>query len=736
MKNTRHYSALRLGFAGAALIAGLLPVVAYNYPYFTGISSEQAWWLVMVAAGVSLSVATLGTAWQWAGLLASALLVGTSSQLGLTTPTWFQEIHLGLDTKFHIALYLAIAGQMVVALFVLFTRGAWSFLAAALRSLGAGRVALFVLLMVAVSATAMNYIAQGDVVGYLIRLSVATAFLLINVATVMALALVLPDRRLAVVVDFLCSRISFPGQPPRQRGYDHFLPCFVAAWVLIVASLICIFSFERMAHLGDELAYVLQARYFSLGHLSAEIPSVSLAPAFDYEFFVPVGDKWFSCFPPGWPLVLTLGVLANLEWLVNPILGAASVLLVHALFRREFDRATANVVVLLMGISPWFLAMSASLMSHTLTLALWIGACLLLSIARTAPAHRAPLLAILAGFLMGLLFLARPLDGLVAGTLTGLWAFKILANCKGLRAVFGYGLGCFVVGALVFPYNAYLTGDPLLTPIDSYFEHRWDTTSHQLGFGSDVGPPKPWHGVDIHQGHSPGEAAIFGQHNVFMLNFELFGWAVGSLSLFFFHALWGRRSRTDNYMLGLIAATVAAYGFYWGAGGFHLGPRYWFMTFLPCVAISASGIATVRRKLQSVAGIEGGTPVGHRIACVIVALSAVSMVSFVTWRGTTKYFEIRHFHSDYRALLRTHELGNGLVFIRNAMPSELGSASFFNPTRLDSPQPIFVRDLGVATNRAVANAFPGRPIYLAVGRGDDGTPAHIVAGPLTLQALP
>jgi len=737
------------------VFAAILPFAVSSPPFLADVSPLQAWWLIMVAGGISLFILTIGTTWQWAGILAAALLVGTSSQLGLTSPLWFQEINLQISTKFDLALYAAIAAQALVAAFFLVLRAARSGKVAAAisqlrRTLGVVRTAVFFLLLIAFSVTAMNYIAQQNLAAYLSRLAVTIAFLAVNIATVVALALSLPERGLSAAGGFIEKNISLPGAAGRVRPLDRVFPYAVALWVLAVSGAICFFAFEHMTRLGDELAYVMQARYFSLGRLSAPIPPIPALPgagipggtqgldcaahlycaAFNYLGFDVVGDKWFSMFPPGWPLVLTLGAFVGLEWLVDPILGATSILLAFALLRRETDRGTANLVITLLAVSPWFLAMSASFLSHTSSLALWLASCLVLSKARDS---RSGLLALLGGGLMGLLFLARPLDGLVMGTLTGLWTLGFRNQAGGWRAILSYGLGCFAVGALIFPYNAHLTGDPFKTPIDTFFERQWDGSSRQLGFGDDIGPPKPWHGVDLYAGHSPIEAAIFDHQYVYALNFELFGWAIGSLALFFFHAVWGRWSRTDLYMLAIIAGIMGAYSLYWNSGAFHIGPRYWFMMVLPLAAITASGIATASRKLETAAIVT--LPV-QRLALVLAVLSAIAMVSFLTWRGTTKYFEIRRFHADYRALLEKHKLGGSLIFIRNSrLRSEIGSASFFNSISFDRDKPIFVLDLGPEANRAVAAAFPDRPIYFAVGRTPDGAKARIVAGPIGADEL-
>ena len=166
-------SAIRLFLAVAVLLTVILPSAAGSHPFFAALSPVQLWWLIMVASGLSLVVATVGTSWQWAGVIAASLLVGTSSQLGLTVPTWFQEIQIHLNTKFHLALYLAIAAQMSVALFVFFVRGIWSGAFNTVKSLGAVRTAIFFVLVLALSATAMIYIANQNYVAYFSRLTVA-----------------------------------------------------------------------------------------------------------------------------------------------------------------------------------------------------------------------------------------------------------------------------------------------------------------------------------------------------------------------------------------------------------------------------------------------------------------------------------------------------------------------------------------------------------------------------------
>ena len=71
---------------------------------------------------------------------------------------------------------------------------------------------------------------------------------------------------------------------------------------------------------------------------------------------------------------------------------------------------------------------------------------------------------------MGFLFLVRPLDGLIIGFLTGLWCLRYLLGKGGMLQVVAYCLGCVLIGSLVFPFNAALTGEMLTTPLNNYIE--------------------------------------------------------------------------------------------------------------------------------------------------------------------------------------------------------------------------------------------------------------------------
>jgi len=378
-----------------------------------------------------------------------------------------------------------------------------------------------------------------------------------------------------------------------------------------------------------------------------------------------------------------------------------------------------------LAVSPWFLALSGSLMSHTLTLALLLAGWLLLLSARDAARGRT-LKALLAGAAMGLLFLTRPVDGLVAGGLTGLWTLSLLRRQGGLRIVVAYGLGCLMLGALIFPYNQHLVGDPLLTPIEDYYNRLWHPGSNRLGFGADIGPANGWSGIDPWRGHSPLEALAWTQLNAYALNVELFGWSVGSLALVFAHLVWGRWKGLDLAMAAVVGAIVGAIALYWFNDAYNFGPRYWFVGFVPLVWLSARGAQSLAGRLL----LSGGEDAVRRFAAVLAMLALFGGGAFTTWRAATRYFEFRSVHADYRALAGRPELAGALVLLEAGAKQEFASAFALNPAEASSPAPLFARELGAGSDAAVTAAYPNRPVYHVAGRTPAGARPRIVSGPV------
>lgn len=660
-------------------------------------------WLA-AALGIALllcCVALVRREGAWA--LAGAFVAGNAAHLGMDDPLWFGALRLK-PQGLNLFCYALIALEALAAGTALLTGGRLAILWQGSYRLGMWRIVLLGLLLLASAVAPMGFMLRHEYGAFLKQLFASADLIAIHAACLAAFVMMLPEAALA--------RIGAWGE---RVVVSRRLPYAAALWAFGVSLLLAFTAFDRMPRLPDEVAYLFQAKMYAAGQLYLPAPGGALDAALAYDWISIAGGKWYSIFPPGWPVVLAGGVALGAPFLVNPLLTALGVLLSHSFVTRIASARLAALVSLLLCVSPWFLAMGASLMSHPLTLVLVLGAWRLILVERR---FRLGAWA-LAGLLMGALFLTRPLEGVLIGTVTGLWAMSRvnLRAFSGWVTVAVYGAGCIALGALVFPYNQMLTGDAMMTPIDQYFDHLWHKGANRLGFGADIGSPDSWGGVDIWRGHSALEALIEQQFNLKSLNVELFGWALGSLLLIYVHLIWGRLSRVDKAMLGVMGIIIAGYSLYWFNGGFYIGPRYWYMTLWPAIFLSARGMQTAAAKTSG-AGLAQGKP---RVAAAAALMGALGLLTFLPWRASERYWEFRGFQNVYRDMTASGAADNALVFIKSDDAGEFGSAFYLNAPDLSGP--VFVRDLGPAANAAVIARFPGRPVRTIDGRtGQDTMP--------------
>lgn len=624
--------------------------------------------------------------------------------MGLTDPLWFGSLLLKPSTLLARASYAAFAFQGLAVTAVLLMGGRLAMIWRGIDVVGRGRVALLLILLLASLVAPMGFVQRAEWSAFAKQLLVTATFLGVNLANLTLLAMLVPERmeRWAASIERLLL--------PHADTGRHRLPWAAALWVFAATLLLNLFAFDRMPRVPDEVSYLFHACYFVQGHLYAAAPPEWMQGALQYDWISMQDGKWFSIFPPGWPAVLALGVAAGVPFLVNPVLAALTIPIGYDLARRLVSARFAAVMTVLLAVSPWYLAMSASFMSHTLTLFLVLAAWLLI----VAEEKRRVLGWFAAGCLMGMLFLTRPLDGVVVGGLTGFWAMSRadLRTLSGWLAVAAYGVGCLVIGALIFPYNHILTGSALVTPIDQYFDLLWHPGANRLGFGADIGSPNNWGGVDIWLGHSLPEALIQAQFNLKSMNVELLGWTIGSLALLYVHLIWGRITRLDWCMLALIGATAAAYGFYWFNGGFYIGPRYWFMALWPALFLVARGLQTMVMIMYRMSDKARGG-----VVSIIMLLCIATVGVFMPWRGLAKYWEFRGFNADYRAVAASGAMpSNALVFVKDGDMGEYGSAFMLNMPDLTGR--IFLKDQGPEMNARIVSHFDGRPVWNAVRDAD------------------
>lgn len=641
------------------------------------ILQEERWFLA--AFGMALAVAAFSL-WRRAVLYAALvfwLFLGGAAQLYLTEPLWYPALRFRLTGPIDRLMVALIAVEVLVALAVLIVKRPHAILADAGARMGRGRIAVIVLLSTAFSVSVMGYIPRHALGAYAAHVVVGGILIVAHLTLVLAL-----------------TQVKGP-----FRDTHRLSPIAPALLTVVLASALAWLAFERLPHVEDEVAYLFQARTFAGGALTAPAPPDAALPGLDYYLLTVENGRWFAVTAPGWPAVLALGWLVGAPWLVNPLLAGFAVLLAAAITRRVAGRDQADLLALLMATSPWLIGGAATMMTHSLalTLVLFSWWCVLRA---DDPGRRVWLQMLLAGAALGWVFTTRSLDGLVMGVITGIWVLFGPRGSIGRAAV--YSLGCVATGSVALAYNWVFTGSPLRGPLDTYLVQLWQGGSNSYGFGPGIGPPGGWGTLDIWPGHSPLEGIINTINNITELQFDMLGWSVGSLLLVYAFLVWQKPRLFDRAMLAVVAVVAVVMFFYWFAGTFYIGPRYWYLTAFPLLFLSVRGFEAITARLGT---DEAAT---LRLTSLIWVLCLFGVMIFLPWRGVTKYYQFGTYHSSVRQAEEAGSFGNALVLVGPG--GDVGSALFLNDPWLREDRPVYLADRDGLDIDALRKAFPGRPV--------------------------
>ena len=564
---------------------------------------------------------------------------------------------------------------------------------------------LFVAAMFFLTAAAL----ARDPSAYFAELLLAGAIQVLALGSVAMAIVSLPEglsERLRERLDLLLEA------PTASRwGLDRYT-LVLALGVAAVAAVLALASYQRHPHVPDEVDYLFQARYFARGWLTMPPPPVPAG--FEVDMLQMDATRWFSVFPPGWPAVLALGVMAGVPWLVNPVLGGLNVILATVLLGGMYDRRTTRIAVALLAFSPWHLFMAMSFMSHILSLTLALAAAVGIA-AASRTGRAAPALA--AGLAVGIIGHTRPLEGVVVATLLGI--ALLVARGRRFGPLAGLGAGMAITGGLGLWYNRAITGSVLRFPVEEYFAKVYGAGHYEIGFGASRG--LGWTGLDPLPGHGLLDVLVNANLNAFAVNAELLGWWTGSLLPVLLGAVLTWRYRSTRVMLAAIAAVVLAQSFYWFSGGPDFGARYWFLIIVPCLALAATGIESLRPPGDSRSGPA------HLMAA---ALSLMALLTFVPWRALDKYHHYRGMRPDVRRIAKDPRLQNAIVLVRGARHPDYASAAVYNPIGLRGSDPVFVWDRNEETRTALQSRFPERSFWILEGPTVTGEGYRLSEGPL------
>ncbi|HOW58911.1 MAG TPA: glycosyltransferase family 39 protein [Candidatus Omnitrophota bacterium] len=458
---------------------------------------------------------------------------------------------------------------------------------------------------------------------------------------------------------------------------------------------------------ADEHSCYFLAECLRKGKLYVEKP-----PLADFFKVVNVGmrdGKWFSVYPPGWPLIWILGLQFNIvDWL-NPVMSSVAVFFLYLSGKKLFGRSSAILGLTIMGLSPFFMFTAASYFSH--------GTCLLMiaiflySFLRWREAYaegKDPVgWAIVCGIAVGYGLMTRYLTmAAIAGPFLLYHFLPIFFEWKGFKKQFpSHGrfgwmpfslkrpqlrkgdwivigsIGMFMI--LILAQNYLVTGKMLKPP----------TKYHQS-----------WERLGFKKGHyTPIDALVFLLGRIFYL-MDWFAPAFVGCYLFLMPG-WMKRIREDvlkNLFRLSMVFLAFAYFLYYSWGGNQWGPRYWWEG-MPFLCIAVADWIVIRWR-------DGGLRIRKFLLVFVMASLATSGVLFAKHAAFTEEAS-RQRRALFDLVEQTiHE--PTIVFIHGHLGNRLIIAeedSVRNSPFLDG-RILYAHDLG-ERNKELFAAYPDRSYY-------------------------
>ena len=471
---------------------------------------------------------------------------------------------------------------------------------------------------------------------------------------------------------------------------------------------------ERIPHVQDSLTLLFQAQTLAEGAFWAPEPPQS--HFFLQEFLTVLDGKWFGQYPPGYPAVLAIGVLAGAPWLVNPWLAVLSAALLIKLGLLLYRSATGLLAGTLALLSPFYLFLSGSLMGHTAEL-FW-SLLAMVSWTLALKESRRARWALLSGAALGMLLVTRQITAvIVAASFLALlffiesWRPRHAWPEKATAPAPQFGLlvvALFPFLLLLLAYQAALTGSPWQDP--RLLSRPFD----KPGFGQHIGEREnafrlaslpegiavTWYS-DVQQpprGHTAARGLFNGEENWGALADHLFGWyPLFALAFCWLPFLLGPTKKYDWLLLTMIAVTIAAYVAYWHAG-IMFGPRYYFVALPALLLLTARG-------LQSLSQHSGRGATGFLFALLLLS----ALVNY--WPDAIASLHGYNFiDAQEQRLVGAQIDGPALLFVPVKEWWDYGRFFSGNTPWLDGSI-IYAHDLGDEQNGCLQAAFPERAAY-------------------------
>lgn len=463
--------------------------------------------------------------------------------------------------------------------------------------------------------------------------------------------------------------LSFASACDRRRA---LLLCLGAPAYTLLLVAVGAWVLQRFPNSGDEYVYLYQAATLARGRLTNVAPT--LPEFFEFNYIAHRQGQVFGTFPPGWPLALaaaqTVGIPA---WLVNPLLGTATLVIMWALGRALHGPRVGMLAVAMTAVSGFFVFNAASFFSHT-----FCGALLLLAAYLAVRAERAPTMyPAIVGFLIGWAVVTR----YFTGVLGGIAVIALLvrgARSIPLRPLIFVALGGLPWVTFLAAYNREFSGSPWRLTTTDLTVSLW----FARGFLS--------RGPDI-------------------LATQLLRFILWTPPALLFAYVWYLRRAEPERRHGLVdwlfVVTAGLLIFYVERGGNQYGPRFYYEAYLFLVVFVAANLF----RTDSLAQGERATRVLFAAMAASVAITPL-LLGAHAWQVRTIIRE----RSDLFASVEANHLRNAVVLL-NGRIGTVRSMDARDLTRngIDyTGSVLFALDRGHDENCRLAQALDGRSFYV------------------------
>lgn len=457
--------------------------------------------------------------------------------------------------------------------------------------------------------------------------------------------------------------------------------CFL---VFVLTGLIAVNQYILHAFMNsaDEHSCLFLAECLRLGKWW--VPTHPLQEFFDVVHVGNRGGKWFSVYPPGWPILLAVGLKFQIQDWINPILSVGALGLLFLTGRKIFGTSVTWIALLLTALTPFFAFTSAAYYSHSTCLFTMAFFCYAYGRWKDCGGVSQRLLwGALMALAIGYGLMTRYLTmAFFAAPFLICHFWPVLRKQRKMQTGDWVMIGILAGFMTVIYYQNYtVSGNLFKAP------NRYDKSWERLGFMDD---------------YTPLDATIY----VFARFFYLMDWAPPLFPILFLLSLFQKRTWTveQRFFQWAFFSSVIAYFFYFSWGGNQYGPRYYYEGFPFLVFSMVDGLRCWWK--------EGKDSQRQFLAGVLILSLGTAVYQF--YKQGRFYEEVSRQRKALYALAEQEIRNPAIVFIRGQFLGQTLVMSRDDAIRnhpLLKGKILYARDLE-EKNESLKAFFPARDYYL------------------------